>query len=1044
MKPVTLTMNAFGPYAGECTVDFTRLGDGGLFLITGDTGAGKTTLFDGVTYALYGETSVDSRGGDSLRSDFAAASAETRVTLVFDHRGKRYTVSRRPAYTRPKRRGQGETQQQAAAELWLPDGSVVSRLQEVTAKITDILRLNYRQFKQLCLLAQGEFRRLLLAGSDERSEIIRRLFGTGIYRSFQQELAGRAKALEEGRSVVQMRLLDACRRVQADTGAEENPDSLSTLSALLRQQEEDRETSRAQDIAEALREQNEGDRRWLEEQRTKWEEADRRRERAVVALQGLREKREKLTLLYAAQEQWERLQARRGEKEALAQELTRARAAAGLEAGRVRLAEVREQCAAIAAESSRLAEEQTIWQREAGAAQKRCAAEQEQEERLGELQEMLIRLEQLLPRYKRRELAHRQLDTAEAALREREAEVSGLQTKIARMKGALSEQERAEAALLQCADRRKRNMARLKELEALRELAQELEKEQAALQQEQKAFLRLQSAYTAAQAACSRMEADYLAAQAGLLAGGLREGEPCPVCGSTAHPCPASPAEGAPSAEQLAAASDERDRLAAQTSTASQLSGSRKAAVEHRRGELIRRAGELEAEPSLGQLETLAAAAEHQVQTDEEEEGRLTAQRDLLWQLTGGGEADQRMEAAEEELARCLSCREEALAAVASAQQALKQAEAEIPPDIPCEEAAQKQRDCCRLERESLLERRREAETHLQEARLALERGEARRAALQKQEEAAGVLLEQRQAAYLAELTAAGFKDEQDEAAARRSPKEMDRLQEQLTALVAETAEKQAEMRRLQKETAGFDPEALARAIAAGQAEAEAAQEAATVRREEAARRRSRLDANEQTLGELEIRLREAEEISREYQALRELSDAANGQLRGHKKISFEAFVQAAYLDDILRQANSRLDRMTGGRYELVRNDFQRSLTDRGLELGVMDHFTGKARPVSSLSGGESFKASLALALGLSDVVQRRAGGVSVDILFVDEGFGSLDSESLNSAVETLMTLADCRRLVGIISHVEELRSRIDRRIVVRKSLRGSTVSLEV
>lgn len=193
MKPLLLTLSAFGPYAGECTVDFTRFGGSGLFLITGDTGAGKTTLFDGITYALYGEASGEIRGGDGLRSDFASPETETFVTLEFEHRGKRYTVTRRPEYTRPKRRGEGSTRQPASAELWLPDGSTVSRLMEVTARITEILRLNYKQFKQLCMLAQGEFRRLLLAGSDERTEILRRLFDTGLYRTVQQELADAAR-----------------------------------------------------------------------------------------------------------------------------------------------------------------------------------------------------------------------------------------------------------------------------------------------------------------------------------------------------------------------------------------------------------------------------------------------------------------------------------------------------------------------------------------------------------------------------------------------------------------------------------------------------------------------------------------------------------------------------------------------------------------------------------------------------------------------------------------------------------------------------------
>ena len=213
--------------------------------------------------------------------------------------------------------------------------------------------------------------------------------------------------------------------------------------------------------------------------------------------------------------------------------------------------------------------------------------------------------------------------------------------------------------------------------------------------------------------------------------------------------------------------------------------------------------------------------------------------------------------------------------------------------------------------------------------------------------------------------------------------------------------------------------------------------------REAGGRLRSRLDANRRILAELTGKLGQLKEAEKAYIDIRELADTANGRLAGKKKIAFEAYVQAAYFDQILHQANRRLTGMTHDRFTLVRNDFQENLTDRGLELGVMDQYTGKARPVKTLSGGESFKAALALALGLSDVVQRRAGGVSIDTMFVDEGFGSLDAESLDAALQTLQQLAGTDRLVGIISHVDELKERIDKKILVRKSPRGSRVELE-
>lgn len=283
-----------------------------------------------------------------------------------------------------------------------------------------------------------------------------------------------------------------------------------------------------------------------------------------------------------------------------------------------------------------------------------------------------------------------------------------------------------------------------------------------------------------------------------------------------------------------------------------------------------------------------------------------------------------------------------------------------------------------------------------------------------------------------------GFADETELTAARLSLQERQALEEEREKHDRLLRERQAEELRLREETSGenIGRDEAEQRLATVQAEAAAL-------REQEARVRSRLEQNRALAEELRTLLPLLEEADRELEAARELADAANGRLAGRKKIAFEAYVQAAYFDEILRAANLRLRRMTGGRYELVRNDFQTSLNDRGLELGVVDHYTGKPRSAKTLSGGESFKASLALALGLSDVVQRRSGGVSVDTLFVDEGFGSLDSESLSAAVGTLLSLAGNNRLVGVISHVDELKAGIDRRIVVHKTSRGSTVTVE-
>ena len=260
MKPLVLTMSAFGPYAGVCTVDFTKLGGRGLFLITGDTGAGKTTIFDGVSYALFGETSGSSRGGEGLRSDFASPGTETYVSLTFEHRGERYAVRRSPEYSRPKLRGEGVTRQPASAELIYPDGRTAAKVGEVTRCVEELLRLNYRQFKQIGMLAQGEFLRLLLAGSDERADIFRRIFDTGTYRRIQQELAARAKERSGELAAARTHLLDNCRRIRVGDSPEDGEPgaAVSALPDALNRLESDGAFG-VPAVREALEEQNRQD-----------------------------------------------------------------------------------------------------------------------------------------------------------------------------------------------------------------------------------------------------------------------------------------------------------------------------------------------------------------------------------------------------------------------------------------------------------------------------------------------------------------------------------------------------------------------------------------------------------------------------------------------------------------------------------------------------------------------------------------------------------------------------------------------------------------
>ena len=869
MKPQVLTISAFCSYAGVCTLDFTRFGDGGLILITGDTGAGKTTIFDAISYALFGEASGAERGGDSLRSDYAAPETDTFVTLTFTHRGKTYTVTRRPEYVRPKRRGAGFTRQPAEAELLRPDGPPVAKVGEVTRYVEELLRFNYKQFKQLCMLAQGEFLRLLLASSDERAEIFRRIFDTGLCRGLQLELAERARQLFGQVQQLRRHIADNLLRIQA------NPES--ALGVLLA--EETADGAVAEEVIRELAVQNALDQTRLDTVKEEMETLDGRRQALVVNRQRAEE------------------DARR----------------------RRRLGEVRGELTELLRQEPQQQERLLLLE----TAEKAVGAGR------------LLAEVQTLRRQRRQ--AEQDCRQAAAAREQANADLAARQAK----------QEAQQAA----AGRREALEAQVNRLTALREsvvrltaLAEELPGLAAAFQTAEYAAGRAKEDY-------DRVESSFFHAQAGLLAARLTDGEACPVCGSRMHPQPAQLPEDAPTEDDWKQARAAREKAEAALAEAGQ------ALAAHRRLTTATeaQAGEQNAELALP-LEKTAVTA---------------ALRDAMQH------AQEAANAADTAAAALVKARETAAAA--------------------------------------------EAQIVTAEARL---------------EELLRILGE-KERALEAQRLAAGFADETALEAAQLPTDRLRALREETARYAANRQQAEAEAARLTEETAGKAPDR--EVIEAQLAEAEAQ---LTVQRETAARLQSRLDANRRVFAELQEKQAALTEAERTYLWTKELADTAGGTVTGRRKLRFEAYVQGAYFDQILAAANRRLSRMTAGQYELMRADSPDSLQDRGLELAVMDYHTGKPRPVKTLSGGESFEASLALALGLSDVVQRRHGGVSIETMFIDEGFGSLDGESLDAAIRTLLSLAGDKRLVGIISHVDGLKERIDRQIVVRKTLTGSTASI--
>ena len=932
MRPLMLELCAFGPYAGVTTLDFSQFGQGGLFLISGDTGAGKTALFDAITFALYGEVTGRYREPSMLRSDFADPAATAYVRLTFAHAGRQYTVTRAPEQQRRKARGEGYTTVAARAELVREPEEPVSGMRQVTAAVTALLGIDAQQFAQVSMLAQNDFTRLLNAPSADRTRILRQIFGTGSYQKLAEAAGDRAREAEKAAARANDALLLYMGSLQAAPDAPE-----AVPLAALQAARDPYRAAEAETLAAALI------------------EADARA--AAEAAQTV---------------------------EALDAEI--AKTSAALESARSRaglcqeLAQVRRD---RDAETDALPARQAAWA----------------EARRPELETLTARLHALeseVPRYRALAEARR---TADAARRAAEADAEAESQARAALDKTADGLAAAEKALAQLGAPE----TELARLQAQAETAQTLLDACAAcladlpsVRRAESDAAKAQAAYRAAQAAADDAAARHAALlrslnaqRAGLLARDLAEGQPCPVCGATHHPAPAALPDAAVTEAQVDDAA--RAMAAAQKAAtkASEAAGRSHAAAQAGRQALQKaadaffaRRGARYTGPAAAALDDAALQSALQAQqaslrtgltglqtriaaltADKARADQLTEQRARLTEQRAG--LEQSWNAARQKAA--------ASAAESAAKTAAAQAAAEsLPyPDLTALNAAKEDlsRQACAL-------------------KAALDRAAEERRAAQ---------------------------DRQNALDARAKA-----LQEALAAFAAAP----------ETDAAGLESRLAGRK--ADRAGAESARQAAA----------QRLAANRQAARQLAAAQKTAGAALERQKLWDNLARTLKGNLPGRIKLPFEQYVQAFYFDEVIEAANRRFTRMTDGQYTMRRRQSE-AIGDRtALDLDVFDAYTGKYRPVGSLSGGESFMAALCLALGISDIIQQSAGGVRIDTLFIDEGFGTLDADALEKAVDTLAGLAGSDRLVGVISHVEALQNRLTRQIVVRKTRAGSTARL--
>ena len=915
MRPIKLVMSAFGPYAGRTEVDFEKLGINGLYLITGDTGAGKTTIFDAIAYALYGEASGDLRDSSMLRSKYAELETPTEVELVFAYDGKEYTVKRNPEYERKAKKGDGVTVQKAEAELTYHDGRVVTKIKDVNTAIVEIMGVDRNQFSQIAMIAQGDFRKLLVADTKERQEIFRKIFKTDYYRILQDKIKSEYSAVRNEYEAAQSSVKQYISDIQCD----EN--NVLIIEANKARNGE----MTVEDVVELI---------------TKILENDKKSESVTSEKISETEKAlEEVTAVLAKAEEYSKAQSELEKSEKTYAELT---------------ASFEEIKKILEAEKAKKPEQEKL------------------------IKEISV-IDAEIPKYDELDAKKFELHRLTKQINESNKNLANyldaekkISEDIAKMK--------EEHKVLENAGTNREKLLREKEQaenrkSALENLVKKITVFDVLNANYERAKIAYRDAFDKAESVKNLYEMNYRAflnEQAGILAENLTEGTPCPVCGSTNHPCLAEKSVTAPTEADVNESKSAYDKARKYAEELSRTAGEIKGQVDSQTEELQKLISDLLNSCESGAAQStakniIAEIAENLKTINEKiiiEEKNAKRKAELDEMIP---KAEERIKKAEEVIAEC---RQNISALTASCTEIEKQ--------------------CKSLSATLKFEGKADAV--------------AKKKALENTLSAMQKALEDAEKSYA------------------ESEKEIVGLDAKIKQLKKQLSESDAiDIGAAEQKKSALTEEKISLT---------AVQRIIGIR----------IDSNTKCLDNINKKSDELSEIEKRKISLNALNNNAIGNISGKEKIMLETYIQMTYFDRIIARANTRFMKMSGGQYELKRSETaDNNRSQSGLDLSVIDHYNGTERSVKTLSGGESFKASLSLALGLSDEIQSSAGGIKLDTMFVDEGFGSLDPESLSQAFRALADLSDGNRLVGIISHVADLKEKIDKQVIITKEKTGGS-----
>lgn len=1011
MRPIRLSIQAFGPFSGKEVIDFTKLGPSPLFLINGPTGAGKSSILDAICYALYGETTGSERTGDQMRCDYADAALLTEVEFEFELAGKIYLVTRSPDQDVPKKRGEGTTKKTHAASLLeLVEGEqklVANKPTPVAKAMVDLIGLDVKQFRQVMVIPQGKFRELLVANSKEREQIFGQLFQTHIYTQIERALFDKAAGIRKEKDEFDNQIKGALNVVSV-ASEEELYQERDLLAPQLKHCEQ-----HYQSLQHEL------------------EESKKQRDLALELKQKFAQKAEIEKSVAQHQAQLPAIELQRNKRADARKAATLDLPYNQLNSASKQLAQTNkavEQKQLLVAQSKlRVEELEKSWQQ----AVKQGQVVPELSQQLYQLEETGKKYRTLDDKQKALEIAKQVFAKAQSDEQLLDKQLKTLETEIQAKRAEYDKTVQAVSGL----EAKRLTLANLYEKMKVRKNSDQLVQQQNELKQQ---LIKAEKNYADAQAATQKAKEDadklemiWHTNQAAELARSLNLGEACPVCGSCEHPNPASFTGDVVTRADVKSARDEQQKLATAELEAMRAQQTATSQLEQLERELNQLLGRIEEQSiaALAELKTSALNLEKEIET-------LAAMQPqvLASQLQ---ELESRLLQNKANLESSIGKANESKQALTVLETEVSSLFAGISAEFDNVEQVRAKYTQVKQQIDSLQKAEQQAQQQLAEAQKQLSAAESSLNDALNQQQQWKQEYQSAEKHWEQVLAESSFISQEQYLAAKLSEPEISALEAEIrqyedrgAALKAQSEAISGELK--DKQLPEMEP--LEQVVSSKQRDVEQAFQSYS-------QLRSRMDSIIQVQKKLKLLYEKNAELEKAYQVFGTLSDIATG--RTGAKVSLHRFVLGVLLDDVLIQASQRLQVMSKGRYQLKRKEERaKGNAGSGLELMVEDGYTGKWRDVATLSGGESFMAALSLALGLSDVVQSYSGGIRLDTLFIDEGFGSLDPESLDLAIQTLIDLQQGGRTIGIISHVTELKEQLSLRIDVESNRSGSAIQL--